>query len=499
SDSGATMTLAPQTGSTSAGEVFPASTRAKAAVGASATTGSNATEETRATAETMDASAAHATPYTGALASEHALSPSVAAVAPAAPAGSGASSPTTADSRTHSGAGTPASVPQASQPNAELTYASPGPASPDSPSAPLFPNTETPVSETTPAPGPMDASGKSSLDPESQISAVTPPSAAQPAARSTSAPAAAPTDSPQVVEQASRAPLPSAGSPAGTGTADSGARQQTVGSPAASPANSPSSLPSSFGHGEGAAGIPQIRGAEPSSSSTHSREATDARPARAVRPAPGADAPDRVKAGQLTPEQATAEPNILTVPEQPPVISAGAEASVGAEAGAGVETNLAASADAGTFPLSVAGVPMQEMIDSIGATIELAARQGIARARIELQPEELGHISIRLSQTSEGLRARVTAETPAGAQALTQGRGELRQTLSSMGVSLLRLDIDSSGQSQTGEQNGRWSGKADGTNITGATNAPEEGEALGEPRDIHPAGTPLGEIVDVLA
>jgi flagellar hook-length control protein FliK len=143
---------------------------------------------------------------------------------------------------------------------------------------------------------------------------------------------------------------------------------------------------------------------------------------------------------------------------------------------------------------------MQEMIDSIGATIELAARQGVARARIELQPEALGHISIRLSQTGEGLRARVTADTPAGAQALAQGRSELRQSLGSLGLSLLRLDIGSSGQPQTGEQDGGFAAEADGSPASGATGTVEESEGLGEPRDnTRPAGAPLGEIVDVLA
>lgn len=188
------------------------------------------------------------------------------------------------------------------------------------------------------------------------------------------------------------------------------------------------------------------------------------------------------------------EPTTLTDPGLSTAISSGAEAS------AGTETNAAASADAGTGPLPVPGVPMQEMIDSIGATIELAARQGIARARIELQPEELGHISIRLSQTSEGLRARVTADTPAGAQALTQGRSELRQSLGSLGLSLLRLDIGSSGQPQTGQRDGRFTAKTDGSSAPGAAGMTEEGEALGDTQDsTRPAGAPLGEIVDVLA
>ncbi len=189
-----------------------------------------------------------------------------------------------------------------------------------------------------------------------------------------------------------------------------------------------------------------------------------------------------------------------------PAQAAAASTTAQASLDAGISTNPEASVGVGASPsvgasqLSVPGVPMQEMIDSIGATIELAARQGIAKARIELQPEELGHISIRLSQTSEGLRARVTADTPAGAQALSQGRSELRQSLSSLGLSLLQLDIGSSGQPQTGEQDGRFAGNANGSGVLGAAGVAEGSEALGESSEnTRPAGTPLGEIVDVLA
>jgi flagellar hook-length control protein FliK len=191
-----------------------------------------------------------------------------------------------------------------------------------------------------------------------------------------------------------------------------------------------------------------------------------------------------------------------------PLQAAAASTTAQASLDAAMSSNPEASADAGVgagagiSPLSVPGVPMQEMIDSIGATIELAARQGIAKARIELQPEELGHISIRLSQTSEGLRARVTADTPAAAQALTQGRGELRQTLSSLGLSLLQLDIGSSGQPQSGEQDERFASQADGLSAAGASDpaaTPEEDQILGGQDGGRPTGVPLGEIVDVLA
>jgi len=143
------------------------------------------------------------------------------------------------------------------------------------------------------------------------------------------------------------------------------------------------------------------------------------------------------------------------------------------------------------------------MIDSIRATIEIAARQGMTQARIALQPEDLGHISIRLSQTSAGLLARVSAETPAAAQALQAGRAELHQSLSSLGVSLLRLDINSFGQSQAGEQDGRFAGEPGASNASRAPGGSEEGdgsEPVGEPEGAAARATIAGgELVDVLA
>jgi flagellar hook-length control protein FliK len=143
---------------------------------------------------------------------------------------------------------------------------------------------------------------------------------------------------------------------------------------------------------------------------------------------------------------------------------------------------------------------MQEMIDSIRATIEIATRHGVAQAQIQLQPEELGHISIRISQTNEGLRARVSADTPAGVQALNQDRSELRQSLSSLGLSLLQLDIGSSGQSQTHDSGEHLPERSEGSKPSTASATGEEDKALDAPSGIsRPNGAALGEIVDVLA
>lgn len=141
---------------------------------------------------------------------------------------------------------------------------------------------------------------------------------------------------------------------------------------------------------------------------------------------------------------------------------------------------------------------MQEMIDAIRATVEVATRQGIAQARIALQPEELGEIRIHLTQTTDGLLARVTADTPAAAQALAQGRSELHQSLSTLGLSL-RLDIGSSPNSQSGEQQARFAG-AEGRSSGAPAAEAEQGQGPGEQaEEAALARTSSGGLVDVLA
>ncbi|MHB8243527.1 MAG: flagellar hook-length control protein FliK [Solirubrobacteraceae bacterium] len=146
---------------------------------------------------------------------------------------------------------------------------------------------------------------------------------------------------------------------------------------------------------------------------------------------------------------------------------------------------------------------MQDMIDAIRATVELAVRQGSTQARIALQPAELGEIHIHLSQTAEGLLVRVTADTPAAAQALAQGRSELHQSLSSLGVAHVRLDLDTLGQSQTGERQDRSAGDPHGSASTTIQPISEDdgsAETVGELEAPSASLDLLGaRLVDVLA
>lgn len=150
-------------------------------------------------------------------------------------------------------------------------------------------------------------------------------------------------------------------------------------------------------------------------------------------------------------------------------------------------------------PSQAGGVALQDMIESIHATVELAARQGMAQARIALEPEELGSLRIHLSQTADGLLARVSADTPAAAQALAGGRAELHQSLSSLGVSLLRLDINSFGQSDTRDSSGRSTSGESQTSSAAAPDPGAESDLAAEHETPSPTLLSSGALVDVLA
>ncbi len=162
------------------------------------------------------------------------------------------------------------------------------------------------------------------------------------------------------------------------------------------------------------------------------------------------------------------------------------------------------------------GVGLQEAIESLHGTIQLAARQGLAQARISLQPEELGEIRINLTQTTQGLLARVTAESPAAAQALAAAHAQLRQSLSSLGINLTRLEIghhDPSAQSggagakDNGDPNGAARGegssgghskRADRPPAIAAPTSPETASPLAAEPATSTTAPSTGALIDVL-
>lgn len=158
------------------------------------------------------------------------------------------------------------------------------------------------------------------------------------------------------------------------------------------------------------------------------------------------------------------------------------------------------------------GVGLEQAIENLHGTIQLAARQGLSQARIALQPEELGEIRIHLTQTAQGLLARVSAETPATAQALAAAHAELHKSLSSLGLHLTRLDIGRHDHSPTpsGDTAHQGDGCDGGHRGEASSNANRSGQPAAitgpanlttDPSEEHtPPSPPLsrGALLDVL-
>jgi flagellar hook-length control protein FliK len=149
--------------------------------------------------------------------------------------------------------------------------------------------------------------------------------------------------------------------------------------------------------------------------------------------------------------------------------------------------------------LASRSVSLQEAVDAVKATFTAANQAGVSSARISLSPESLGGIKISLSQTPDGLIARVATDHPEAAQTLQQSAAELKQSLEASGMSLLRLDIGTSGQQSFGNFAGSaGDGSRAGSSWTADQGNTAEDDTTSTPTElsIEPAN---GSLVNVLA
>jgi flagellar hook-length control protein FliK len=342
------------------------------------------------------------------------------------------------------------------------------------------------------------------------------PSSDGPTTRPSTAPTAAPQPSPETApatgEQstaadASEAPLPDeANLPDQASGAASG--EANVLNQAGATAPGAALLPSQAGApAPGQANPPrEAGGPTPRTTARSPRELTtdraDARTETAGSPRPGTAREAIARAASMPePEVRTSAAHTPVAATTTPTSAARAAPSEPLTAPAQPAVAQAVDSPSSGAPLLASGVGMQEMIESIHATIALAARQGVSQARIALQPAELGEIRIHLTQTGDGLLARVTAETPAAAEALAGARSELHQSLSTLGTSLLRLDINSFAQPEGREGHGAGDASGQSSSRSGATTGPDGSiDQLNATDAPAPAtGPALGELVDVLA
>ena len=129
--------------------------------------------------------------------------------------------------------------------------------------------------------------------------------------------------------------------------------------------------------------------------------------------------------------------------------------------------------------------------ERIEALVRVATRQGAAEARIELHPQELGSVVVKLRVTSDGLNATFTVANPDAVAQLQQAGDDLRRLLEAKGITLATLDVraQSSEAGDRREQRG-WDRGRDRRRTV---------EHVDDDLTAVTTSIPVGELVDVHA
>ena len=124
----------------------------------------------------------------------------------------------------------------------------------------------------------------------------------------------------------------------------------------------------------------------------------------------------------------------------------------------------AVPATAAALPAAWASRGMAQTVERLIDLVHVATARGVARAKLQLHPQELGGIEVRLRQSADGLVASITAQRADGLEAVTQAGAELRRSLEDRGLTLARLDISLAADGRGGRG---WHGPQDRSGFPG--------------------------------
>ncbi len=135
--------------------------------------------------------------------------------------------------------------------------------------------------------------------------------------------------------------------------------------------------------------------------------------------------------------------------ESPPQVSTGSRAVQSQDLDAQVKE-----------PARLAEARTPEMINQITKGIDLLSRSDGQSLRLQLHPENLGKIDIRLSTGSEGVTVTLTTDMQLTGNLMERSLSELRTSLADAGINLASLSVNSGQQQTTDQESHQWfSGK----------------------------------------
>jgi flagellar hook-length control protein FliK len=144
------------------------------------------------------------------------------------------------------------------------------------------------------------------------------------------------------------------------------------------------------------------------------------------------------------------------------------------------------------------GMRLHQAVETVQAVVKMAQTNGVTRARVALHPEQLGGLEIHLSSTKDGVTARVVADAAQAANVLRHAGDELRRSLESQGINLVRFDVGTAGGQQERRSDfGQEPGS--GSNGRTPTDSMEETEVTSDTTQERTVQLPNGVLVDVLA
>jgi len=210
---------------------------------------------------------------------------------------------------------------------------------------------------------------------------------------------------------------------------------------------------------------------------------------------------------------AAAEAPAEAAPSAPQPHPAGAEPSIAADRVAPPTTATPPQPAAATAQPAVAtpqrSAPLHQAPRAVAQLLHVAIERSrgsdspISHARLNLRPAELGGIEIRLQTSAAGVTAQVVADSPDAARLLQQAADDLRRSLERHDVTLLALDVSTSGDDRSAGSAGAQADLA-GDRARELHGLPREQGRDGErpeeePVVIETVQLPDGVHVDVLA
>jgi flagellar hook-length control protein FliK len=141
---------------------------------------------------------------------------------------------------------------------------------------------------------------------------------------------------------------------------------------------------------------------------------------------------------QHSPQSAVSGPQVAAPPAQPAPTAAPAQPA----------PPVAPAPPAAAPQAPVAGMRLEQAVETMHQVIRISQSSGITQARVQLHPQELGQVDIHLRSTPDGVVARVVADASQAAAVLRDGGDDLRRLLAQQGINLTRFDVGTAGQDQ---------------------------------------------------